>query len=366
MSKLGVIDFGDVDAVYNKKTKKAINWVRSVRKYGHKWKTDPPSRKELYPNMCYDSGKWQKHKKEIADKIGEISNVWYCGVKNRDIALQNGIKSWKDEKCSCENIGIRGKKASVIDKILNINRQNRDKILPKKIKDNLFGWKDRENEMFIDFETIGDVFSSFLELPNQIPSDIVFMIGVYWKDKNSRWEYKNFICNKLTYEEEYRIMDEFNTFYTENGSPKLWFWHAEPRIWSRAEKRQFDLACEIGDPTLREIKKDHISDNWKVVNWYDMCQLFKKTPIVIKNCFKFGLKQVAKAMREHKLIKTEIDSECASGMTAMVNAWKCYQKHKSNTKSVSKSPVMLDVAKYNEFDCKVLHEILEYLRKNHV
>jgi hypothetical protein len=26
---------------------------------------------------------------------------------------------------------------------------------------------------------------------------------------------------------------------------------------------------------------------------------------------------------------------------------------------------MLDIAKYNEFDCKVLWEIINYLRKNH-
>jgi hypothetical protein len=47
---------------------------------------------------------------------------------------------------------------------------------------------------------------------------------------------------------------------------------------------------------------------------------------------------------------------------AMVNAWKCYQ--------YSDNPVntetMKDITKYNEFDCKVLWEIMGYLRQNHM
>ena len=48
-------------------------------------------------------------------------------------------------------------------------------------------------------------------------------------------------------------------------------------------------------------------------------------------------------------------------MTAMVNAWKCYR----DCANPAKSDIMKDIAKYNEFDCKVLWEIIEYLRKNH-
>ena len=93
-----------------------------------------------------------------------------------------------------------------------------------------------------------------------------------------------------------------------------------------------------------------------------MCELFKHGPIVIKDCFKFGLKHVAKAMKKHNLIKTELESDCSSGMTAMVKAWKCYDESSDPVNCL----VMQDIAKYNKFDVCVLEDILTYLRKNHI
>ena len=83
-------------------------------------------------------------------------------------------------------------------------------------------------------------------------------------------------------------------------------------------------------------------------------------PIVIKDSFKFGLKSIAKAMEKHGMIGTMLDSKCSSGMTAMVSAYKCY-----NTEDKpSTCDIMKDISKYNEYDCKVLWEIIRYLRNN--
>ena len=80
-----------------------------------------------------------------------------------------------------------------------------------------------------------------------------------------------------------------------------------------------------------------------------------------KGCFKFGLKDIAKAMRSHGMINASIGSSCDSGMTAMVKAWECY----NTCEDPCNSEIMLDIARYNEFDCKVLWEIITYLRDNH-
>jgi hypothetical protein len=66
-------------------------------------------------------------------------------------------------------------------------------------------------------------------------------------------------------------------------------------------------------------------------------------------------------MQKHGMIKGTLDSSCDNGMSAMINAWKVYQ----SDKDVDASEKMKDIMKYNEFDCKVLWEILSYLRKNH-
>ena len=226
LDKLGVIDFKKIDKSFIKRTDNALKWVRHNKQFGHLWSVSPPSRVELYPNMCCDSGKWQSHKHTIADDIGEISNIWYCGVKQRNIGLSKGISSWKDVRCVSKNIGVFGQRAPIIDAILNINRQDTVKIIPNNIKNNISNWKSSCNEIFIDFETLSDIFCSFEELPLQRPTDMIFMIGVYWK-RNTQWEYKSFICKKPTFDEEYRIMSEFKTFVNKQQNPKLWYWCAE-------------------------------------------------------------------------------------------------------------------------------------------
>jgi hypothetical protein len=308
--------------------------------------------------MCADSGKWQAQKEKIADEIGEITSIWYCGVRNRNIGIQNGITNWRDPECVSSNIGMSGIRASIVDSILDINRQDVDKIRPKKIRNNMFKWKTSGNEIFVDFETMCDIFSPFSDIPEQKKTDMIFMIGVWYKQKQSTWTYKRFTCNKATYEEEYRIMDEFNEFLKEYDKPKIWYWCAENKFWSMAENRQFDRACQEGDHE----RMDHISKIWDLNNWADMCELFKHEPIVIKDCFKFGLKPIAKAMYKHNLISTKLESDCSSGMSAMILAHKCYQTN-INPKDCR---IMKDIAQYNKFDVKVLYDIISYLRKNHI
>jgi hypothetical protein len=353
LDKIGVIDYKKVDKSFVERTSDSLKWIRENKKNGHKWSISPPSREELYPNMCYDSGKWQQYKEKIADSIGEITKVWYCGIKHRNTAIKNSIKSWRDPECNSKNIGIVGSRGNIIDSILNINRQNIDKIRPKDIKSNMFLWRNEVPEIFVDFETLSDIFSPLNELPFQKQTNMIFMIGIWYKEYNEKkWVYKRFTCKTSTIDEELRIMKEFNSFVEERNCPKIWYWCAEKSFWNTAYNRQIILAPNQDD-------KDILS-NFQIYNWVDMCELFKNEPIVIKDCFKFGLKPISKAMYKHGLITTKLESDCTSGMTAMVNAYKCYDSCIDPDESTMK-----DIAKYNKFDVSVLEDILTYLRKNH-
>ena len=103
--------------------------------------------------------------------------------------------------------------------------------------------------------------------------------------------------------------------------------------------------------------------NFYVDKWIDLVKLFKnrEEPIVVKGCFGFGLKNIVKQMKKYGMINTQMDSECKNGMMAMVKAWNCY----TNFVDPVNSPVMKDIEKYNEFDCKSLYDIIHYLRQNH-
>lgn len=360
LNKLGVVDFEDVDFDYVKKTNNAVKWIRDVIRNGSSWEINPPSRKELYPNMCVSSGVWDKKKREIAMKIGEISMLWYCGIKQREIGFSNKITSWKDPLCNSQSIGISGKRGEVIDKMISINKQNKEHIRPKNIKSNMYEWREECNEVFVDFESIMDVCSPMNDIPEQKKTDMIFMIGVSWVNKdNGQVYYKSFIAKDMTFEEEFRIMDEFMEMMKRMKYPKMWFWDAEQRFWDIAERRQFDRLYEIS--TEQEL--DHMSDDWGKVTckWMDLSNLFRSEPIVIRGCFGFGLKDISEQMRKHGMITERIESECDSGTTAMVKAIQAY----SNTSNPSESSIMKDIETYNRFDCCVLYDILSYLRATH-
>lgn len=339
--KLGVISYEDIDKDIIYQTRKAIEWVSELNSVEAKnWKLLPPSKEELYPNMCVDSGKWNSIKKHLAHELGDITNLWYCGVKNREIALKNKISSWRDKNCSSKTIGVNGTRARVIDKIIEINQQDKFKILPEKIESDIFGWRNVNREAYVDFETFGDFFSDFEDIENDQKTNMIFMIGIFDNEKG----YIQFTAKDNTYEEEERIMDEFQRFVCREKYEKLWYWHAEVMIWDNAMDRHSDALDD-------ELNSD----------WCDLAVLFRTEPIVIKDCFKFGLKEVAGCMKKHGMIDTFIKSDCNNGIDACVRAYDYYMVNESANRDET---IIRDIQKYNEFDVRVLSEILNYLRKN--
>ena len=342
LNKLGVIDFQEVDKFIKMQTRFALAWNRNVIKNGAKWNLSPPSKSELFPNMGADSGRFNSTKKKIAENTGELTMLWRCNVNNRNIALENGISSWKDPNCNSEKLGVGGSYGRVIDKIIKINRD--DKIItPDAIADNTGNWQQSGNDLFVDFETFSDICQSFDTLPIQKSFNRIYLIGVGWME-DGEWKYKKFIAKENTQQAELKIMTDFEKFINQRNNPKLFYWHAEKNFWKRS--------CPSSSPLNKVL--DH--------NWIDMCKIFRQEPIVIKGCFGFGLKEIAKNMIKHNLISTKLESDCTNGMTAMVRAWKCY----TDFPNPVKAPIMLDVIKYNEFDVKVLCDIVTYLRENHI
>jgi hypothetical protein len=351
LDRLGTIDFQDVDISFIDTTEKAMDWLKDLKREGKTWTVNPPSRIELYPNMSADAGEWNPIKKEIAHHIDELTLLWYCGTKNREIAINKGVTKWSDPNCNANVLGMNGVRGQVVDKIIDINKQNRDKIRPRYINNNLFGWKDEDNEIFVDFETICDVFSPLDIVPDMIHTSMIIMIGVYYKSK-SKFKYINFVAKNNTFEEEQVIMTDFVEFLEQLDWPKIWYWYAEADFWFKAEERQ-----------LKRLDIPNYKSPWGIDSeWADLHQIFRSEPIVIKDCFKYGLKEISAAMLKHKMIKAEMTSECNSGLDAAIKAWFVY---KDSSESI-KDPIFRDIENYNTYDVRVLKEILYYLRDNHV
>jgi hypothetical protein len=358
--KLGRIDYNDLDEIYIEKTEKAIKWLNDVKKNEYDLSKYPLPRDELYPNMC-NRLDYPYHgiKKTFAENNKDLSLLWNIGPKQRRIANKNGIYSWDDPNCTSENLGVKGKKRSrVLDRILEANHSEGKNIYPKYIRNNFGDWKNYENrelELFVDFETTCSIFNELEDLPLNTGEALIFLIGAgYIHPKTNKWIFQEFIVDSINEKEEARICLDFVKFVNNlaiqfkiKKSIHLWHYsHAEVSSWKRFEERNqkgFDMP------------------------WTDLLKVFLQEPIGVKGALNYGLKTISKTFYQHGYIQTIWDDgEVGNGADAAVSAYKVDLECKKTGKSFASHELAKEIVKYNEIDCKVLQEILFYLRENHI
>jgi hypothetical protein len=352
LNKLGEIDYENIDKEYIQKTNAAIEWIKKLRTKGDTWHLLPkPSVEELYPNMKNErDGNFRRIKNELNKKISDVTEVWMCGVKKRRIAHENKIFSWKDKDCNAKALNFKnGMVHDTVNQILQINQQNKEKIRVNTLLQDTTWRKCKSDEMefFIDFETLNSNIGEFES--NDDCKNIIFLIGVGWLE-NNEWKFKKFLCRNFSIQSEYVMLNNFHSFINQKiqslnkrAGVFLHWTCAEPINYTKALKRH-DLNTEI--------------------KFYDLYELFKRNKIVINGALNFSLKTISKSLKKYNFIETIWDSNslCSNGLNAMLLAYKLYKKNNTVT---GKEPVMNDIIKYNEIDCKVLMEILQYLRDNY-
>ena len=353
--RLGHINIKKNDLKIVKKSKLAIEWIQNLRENGDKWNLSPPSVRELYPNMSNheDEYPWSNAKKEIGQKLYELTMLWNIGPMQRINAHRTGVFQWNDYNCNSNMLNVHGKRARIVDKIIDINRlENQTIIQPRKIKnrDNIIRIKQEDIEFVVDFETVSDIDEDFNT--NSVDSSIIFMIGCLttYKINNVQYakEFVSFTSKNISHEEEFKIlidwikyMNSFNQFF-QNKSPKIYHWsNAEPVIY-------------------RHVQKKYKMHNFPELNFTDLLKVFQEEPIVVKNSFSYGLKEISKCLYEHGIIKTTWDNTILDGKDAMIYALTC---NSNNPENFNTSNIILHIEKYNYVDCKVIDEILEHLRK---
>lgn len=373
-TRLGCIDFKIFDNKYLKETHDAIKWIRDVRYNGSHWTCNTPSVPELYPNMCnkYDAP-YHNIKTELANQIDELTLIYMVGSKNRKIAHKNEIYAWSDKKCDSKSLGINGKKIGpIVNKIIRINRDSDNLIEPMKIINNMQNWKQKHGlDFYLDFESItGCLYFKDIN-PQNAKSDnqILFLIGVGY-EKNNIWTYESFIIHEINRQNENTIVNDFinlieretEIYMKENNiksrsacKPRFFHWsNAEKSIFNTVDKRHNDMFS---------IWKNN-------VEWIDMYKVFISEPIVLKGAKKFTLKEIAKTMSLHGMITSNWSSDGPeNGLDAMLEAIKYYRYMNNPNKNIgdyNKNKLLMDsIINYNEIDCKVVYEIVSYLRQHH-
>jgi putative phage-type endonuclease len=343
---LGIVDIFDTDKSLIKSVQNAIDWIKDLKLNGDKWNILKPNRHELYPNMCCPNNyPWNDIKYKIAIQNNEISLIWNISVKDRNIALQQNISKFTDVNSNILN--INGKNSILIDKIININKQTElkyDKL------NNFYKLKQYKLELYVDFETVSNLNDNFYHIINNttnlrnISSDFLYLIGIGYF-YNNKWIYKKFIVDSLNNFNELKIVNEFikyifsllNRFKAHNNYTIFHYSSAEVSIFNKI-KNKYNIYSSF--------------------NWFDLLQYFKNNEIVIKGCYNFSLKNICNILYNLKIINTKWEENYINATNAMLLIWSANIKYNS----ICKSPHINKIIKYNEIDCKVLYEIVLFLK----
>jgi hypothetical protein len=359
---LGVIDYKGCDEKYKSLVNKAIKWINLCKtKKAAKWDVFkyPLPNNDLYPNMCHIDGKWQELKTKIAKTNYELTDLWQVGKKHREIALKAGVYNWMDKKCNARILGINGKRAETLDKIIEINKQDMVMVSPTIIANNDYDWKTPDKiEFFVDFEFRNAVFDAVIQLPIADKSVLLFTIGVgFMHPRKHKWVFRDFTTEHLKDCHERDICEQFLKFIAKKGKkygvdePKCWHWSAaEPNIFRNAALRHKSVA-----KLCNTIK----------FKWCDLLKVFVDTPIVIHGCLNFKLKSIATNLYKLGFISSTWDDSMTNGQNAMIETVLTDEEATKKGVSMKSMPTIKAMIKYNETDVKVLCEIMAYIRNKH-
>jgi len=215
-------------------------------------------------------------------------------------------------------------------------------ILPEQIE-NSESWESAETEIYIDFETMANIFDNMQNIPLQTKTDMIFLIGAYVKTPTEKY-FKHFSANDTTMSAEYEIMKQFADFLNSFDEKKVYYWHAESNFWKR------HVRCNTLVPKGFRLDSDY---------WYDLAQMFRNEGITIKDCFSYGLKDLASSLHKLGFIESSLSGGIKNGLDVMIRAKSAYN---SDDKAY-REQILDEIVKYNLFDCKVLHEIISYFRE---
>jgi putative phage-type endonuclease len=313
----------------------AIDWLSKLKNSGNNWNLTPPTVPELYPNMKNTTNyPWNSAKKLIAKELDEITLLHGISYKFRNQLHEKNIFKIKDIP------------PNLIDnKLLNINYYSNDLIKPSKIINNYNNWKSTNKILYIDFETVNDLNDSFENFPLHEKTNLIYMIGVGYKDSQN-WKYYNLTVKSLNLENEKEILISFKNLLEELDYDIIIHWsNAELNFLKNANKRH--------------------NLNIELKNNVDLRKIFEKEPISIKGLYNYKLKEVIKVMNNYNFIDIKYDT-IDNGLEAMILTWKYNEQSLQKKIPLYNINEFKEIIYYNEIDCKSMYEIILYLKQNHI
>lgn len=339
----------------------AVRWIQRLREQGASWSLVPvPSVPELYPHARHnDDQPWHGAKASLAHTLAELTLLPGMNPERRRAAHAKGIRRWDHPRLKAAKLDVPEQYAEKCDAVIIANSSRGDAVVPRTIINVDPIWRDiADLEVFVDFETVSNLADDFTRLPAAGGQPLIFQIGCGWYEGSS-WRFWQATTDRLDESYERQVIDDWIelmlglTGARHTGWSGLRVFH-----WSNAEVSSLEGAYTAA--RLRHPERD-----WPDIPWFDVLdEVVRAEPVAVRGAFGFGLKAVAKAMKNAGLIDTTWADGPADGLGAMVGAWWCDADAARMSTTMPLMSLMTDIGRYNEVDCRAMAEVLEWLRRN--
>lgn len=342
-NKLQLIKLEINDSIFNKIIE-GINWLICLENEGLNFTINPPSRKELFPNMKNNNNlDWSNVKSKLAFLNNEITCLYYIGIDKRNIFLDKNINSFLDKNFINELKNIFDQKSNTFNIISSIIEAQKNKN-NYKFKNQLINIPKDKKYIYIDIETVYNhlkfVYDEFTPLKNEF----IVQVGIGFMNEKNDWIYKSFDINKLDEKDEAEMLTNFKSYiYTLFDVYKeICFVH-----YTSAEDKIFNKIIKEGK---KKISYDNINYIDKFISYLDLHNEFTNKKLFFKGLFNFKLKNIIEVLNENNFIKLSFkDLTVKDGLTLMTI-------YLQNPKFVS-DELMNEIRLYNEYDCLSLYEL---------
>ncbi len=330
---------------------------------------------DIFPNMknTYDYP-YHSYKQKVANEIDEITQYYYCSVKERDTHLSKSARDYSTASFGIKNKSDKSKKIEGILKYRNkTNEQNPFKIYgnKKSLKEKLNELYNYTNLCFIDFEVVNgllDISKGLDSFPKLSFHNCIFNIGllVYNLETNKNVFHSFFLENINN--SEHKLLKDFFSCIDSLENPVLIH-------WSNAELNFLNSFNKKGNTLL-----------FSSYNYFDLHSIFNKYNVIVKGMKSFKLKELYTSIHKHtsfvkkltedldfekhiKLYKGGDDDEISimNGTATTLSGSKVRDGLETIglylNQTCSKEQIM-DIITYNFYDCYYLYNILKALRIN--
>jgi hypothetical protein len=251
--------------------------------------------------------------------------------------------------------------AARLDAVLAANRSPAPTVVPEHIGFADPAWRAIPPlELFVDFETVSNLADDMMSLPALGGQPQIVQIGCGHRSPSGEWCFRQWTVDALSVEEEGRIVGEWieqmRALAAERGTML-----SDARIchWSAAEPVNLETAYNAA-------RTRHPDAGWPTeLPWFDVLErVVRAEPVAVTGAFNFGLKSIAKAMHASGWTHTVWGDGPTDGLGAMIGFWSAAREAAEHGVILSEHELVREIAAYNEVDCRVMSEVLEWLRQN--